>query len=489
MAQNRSGRDAASLARNFEEVVPPLTPGEAIVEANRCLFCYDAPCTRACPTHIDVPSFIRKIATGNLRGSARVIMESNPLGPTCARVCPVEALCEGGCVYNADGQTPIRIGRLQRHATDWLVASGETTFTRGAANGKSAALVGAGPASLACAVRLLEWGYDVTIYEAQPKGGGLDTYGIVSFRLPVQVSLAEVELVERLGAKFEYGVRVGKDVTKDELLKKHDALFVGVGLGIPPRLNVPGEDLPGVRDALPFIEETKTKDLASIPIGRNVLVIGAGNTAVDAATAARRLGAETVTMVYRRSEAEMTCYAFEYEFAKQDGIGFQFLTSPKRITGGGKVEGLECVRTELGEPDAKGRRRPVEVAGSEFTIPCDMVIKAIGQGPVMDLFRHLDVTLRNGDRIQIDPETGVTSDPRIFAAGDCVDGRDDATVVAVVAMALRTAAGLDKSLGSPRADATAADDRRPVHVLPALRNEVLATKGGAPERPAPGRSM
>ncbi len=487
MSESRSGLDAEHLARNFLEVVPPLRPVEAVVEANRCLFCYDAPCTRACPTHIDVPSFIRKIATGNLRGSARVIMESNPLGPTCARVCPVEALCEGGCVYHGDGQPPIQIGRLQRHATDWLIASGETTFRAGPANGMSVGLVGSGPASLAAAVRLREWGYDVTLYEAQKKGGGLDTYGIVSFRLPVDVSLAEVDLVERLGARFEYGVRVGKDITKDELLKRHDALFVAVGLGVPPRLNVPGEDLPGVLDALPFIEETKTKDPATIRVGRNVLVIGAGNTAVDAATAARRLGAETVTMVYRRTEAEMTCYAFEYEFAKQDGIRFQFLTSPRRIVGEGAVEGLECVRTRLGDPDDKGRRRPMEVEGSVFTIPCDMVIKSIGQGPAMDLFAHLGVTLRGGDRIHADLKTGATSDPRIFAAGDCVDGRDDATVVAVVAMGLRAAAGLDASLGSPRGGAPAVDAVQPVHVLPDLREEIMSLPGGAPEgRPAPG---
>jgi glutamate synthase (NADPH/NADH) small chain len=317
-------------------------------------------------------------------------------------------------------------------------------------NGKSVACIGSGPSSLAAAVRLSEWGYAVTLYEAKPQGGGLDTYGIVSFRLPVEISLGEVGLVERMGASFRYNTRVGADITLDELLKRHDAIFVGVGLGQPASPGLPGEDLPGVHDTLPFIEETKSRPLDTLSVGRHVLVIGAGNSAIDAATAAGRLGAESVTIVYRRSAEEIPCYGFEFEFAKQEGVRFQWLTAPKRIVGSGKVEGLECVRTRLGEPDAKGRRRPEEVPSSTFTIPADMVIKAVGQGPDSSFLSHLGLHLKGPDRLAADPETGATSHPRDFAGGDIVDGRDDAMVVAVVAMGLRAAAGLDKSLGSPR---------------------------------------
>jgi dihydropyrimidine dehydrogenase (NAD+) subunit PreT len=436
------------LGKNFDEVIPPYSEQEAMTEAGRCLFCYDAPCIRACPTHIDIPSFIKKIATSNLRGSARVILASNPLGLTCARVCPVEQLCEGDCVLGAHHK-PIAIGRLQRHATDWLAGSSESPFTPGAPIGMKVAIVGTGPAGLACAITLRQLGYEVTCYEAKPQPGGLDTFGIVSFREPVAIALAEAKFAEQAGVKFVLGTRVGKDVPVETLLTDHDALFIGAGLGQVPQLGIEGEELPEVLDALEFIERTKVDRLDTIPIGRRVAVIGAGNTAIDAATASKRLGAEEVSIVYRRSLAEMPAYAFEYDFAKMDGVIFRWLTAPVRIVGeDGHVTGLECVRMKLGAPGPDGRARPEPIAGSNFTLPLDMVIKAVGQEGRFEWLAPLGLKAKNG-RFVI-AQDGSTSHPKVFAAGDCAgEGGAEATVVAVVEAGKRAAFGIDASLDGP----------------------------------------
>lgn len=418
------------LRKNFSEVVPALRPKDAIDEANRCLYCYDAPCIKACPTGINIPSFIQKIATGNLLGSARTIMEANPVGASCARVCPTEELCEGACVLN-HASKPIMIGLLQRHATDWAIQSNATLFKPAEElKGYRVAIVGGGPAGLSAARELARLGYQVTIYEAKEKAGGLNTYGIVSFRLPQEISLWEVEQVESLGVTIHYNTKIGVDIQPSELLAQYDSVLLAVGMGAVPQLGIEGEELEGVMDAINLVEETKTKALTDQMIGKKVVVIGAGNTAIDAATCSKRLGAELVQILYRRTRQEMTAYEFEYEFAKQDGVEFRWLVAPTRIIGKeGKVTGIELIRMELGEPDEKGKRKPLPIPGSEFQIEVDYVVKAIGQKrhlPIIDAFE----LQHNGGVVNVDDHFQTSRDG-VYAAGDFVfgGGKTDAMVV------------------------------------------------------------
>ncbi|MBX9569306.1 MAG: NAD(P)-dependent oxidoreductase [Candidatus Obscuribacterales bacterium] len=424
-----------TLEERFQEYHPPLSDREAVLEANRCLYCHDAPCMVACPTHIDIPTFIRKIATENPKGSARTILEANLLGATCSRVCPVQELCEGACVMEHDHK-PIMIGRLQRYAMDYAQQKNIKFFHQGKPNGYKVAVIGSGPAGLSCAGELAKLGFDVTCYEKNKMAGGLDTYGIVVFREPVEVSLAEVKMVEELGVKMKTGVTVGKDITFKEIVDSNDAVFVGVGLGSVPPMGIPGEDFEGVVDGLDFIAETKTEKLDTIKFGNRICVIGAGNTGIDCATIARRLGSERVTIVYRRSEAEMPAYHFEYLFALGEGVSFMFLTQPVEVVGAnGKVEGLKCMRMDLGEPDQSGRRVAVPNPGSEFVIPCDMIITAIGQkkqSDVMNALNEFGVKATHNGYISVDPETNRTDNPKIFAGGDCIRSKGEASTVAAV---------------------------------------------------------
>jgi glutamate synthase (NADPH/NADH) small chain len=433
----------SDIAARFAEIHPAFDPQAALVEANRCLYCFDAPCTAACPTHIDVPRFIKKIATGNLRGSALTILEANILGASCSRVCPVEVLCEGACVMHRYNQQPIEIGRLQRHAMDFFYGSGAKLPWKPASDRLAkVACIGAGPASLACAAELRRHGYGVTIFESRPLAGGLNTYGVAEYKLRPADSLREVELVKSLGVEFRFGVTVGDKITAEDLEREYQAIFLAIGLGPTEPLNLPGEDLAGVVDALRFIADYKTAQ--TILVGRKVTVIGGGNTAIDAANAAKRLGAEEVTMVYRRSEREMPAFLFEYEHSKLEGVQFCFQAQPVAIrpssSDPGRVGALECVRVELGAPDASGRRKPQPIPDSKVWIECDMVIPAVGQSRFLEFLRRCrGVEVRDGT-VVVDPTTGRTSNPRYYAGGDCVNGGRE--VVDAVAEGKRAGAGI-----------------------------------------------
>ena len=434
MGMIHDGMIAEKLKANFMEMEPALTKYEAVEEANRCLYCYDAACTKACPTSIDIPKFIKKIASGNMKGSARTILQSNPLGASCARVCPTEELCEGACVLNHQSK-PIDIGRLQRYATDWAMASSVPLFKKGVPQQKKIAIVGSGPAGLAAARELACFGYEVTIYEAQEKAGGLGRYGIVAFRLPNDVVEWEVEQVEKLGVKIYTGTTVGKDVAVADLMNDYDAVVLAIGMGDVPDLRVKGEELEGVHDAIEFVKQTKLGHIDTSLVGKRVAVIGAGNTAIDGATSAARLGASNVKILYRRTEAEMTAYEFEYEFAKQEGVQFDWLTAPVRIIGddNGKVVGIECVKMELSEPGEDGRQKPMPVAGSEHVIEVDVVIKAIGQTRYTELIEAFELDHLWGV-VTVNEETMQTSNPKVFAVGDVIfgNGQGEAMVVTAV---------------------------------------------------------
>ncbi len=436
---------AEEYERNFSEIHPPLTPNQALAEANRCLYCFDSPCTKACPTHIDIPAFIKKIGTGNLKGSAKTILESNWIALTCAKACPVNVLCEGACVYTSRGEKAIEIGRLQRYTIDWYFEHGSPKlFSAQPGNGRSVGIIGAGPAGLACAAELALLGYDVTIYEAKPIAGGLDTWGIAPYKTSYADSLKEVNLVKSLGVTIRTGVVIGKDISISELERRHHAIFLGVGLGRSVPLDVPGEELGGVVDALDFIAKVTRREWTKVDVGRRVAVVGGGNTAIDAVTEAKRLGAEEVMVIYRRTAREMPAYAFEYELAKSDGVQFHFLTAPVRVHGTNRVEAIECIRMKLGEPDVKGRPTPHPIPGSEFRIPVDMVITAIGQRPNEGIIGNLKgVEVRSG-KITVNPEIMQTANPKYFAGGDCINGGKE--VVNASADGKRAAHGIDQYL-------------------------------------------
>jgi glutamate synthase (NADPH/NADH) small chain len=388
--------------------------------------CYDAPCTQACPTHIDIPKFIKKLSTRNLRGSARTILESNLLGATCARVCPVQELCEGACVLGGEHK-PIAIGRLQRYAMDYAYGNGAPLFQPGTDTGKKIVIIGAGPAGLSCAGELAKHGHRVTLFEKRDLAGGLSTYGIIVLREPVEVALGEVQMLKKLGIKIETGKELGVNLDLADVQASFDAVFLSVGLGMTNALGIAGEE--HILDGLKYIEQSKLEP-DNLVVGQNVVVIGAGNTAIDCATIAKRIGAKHVTMVYRRSEKEMTAYAHEYEFIKREGVGFSFLTQPVNVhVENGAVRSLECVRMKLGAPDASGRPSPEPVFGSEFRLPADQIVKATGQEkPQLASLLKLKT---NKGFIEVS-DTFETSLAGVYAGGDCIRARGAASTVMAV---------------------------------------------------------
>ena len=408
---------------NFADIHPPFENlTAALVEANRCIYCYDAPCMKSCPTSINVPKFIKQIANENIKGSAHTIFSSNIMGGGCSKVCPVEKLCEGACVYNLMDEEPIQIARLQRYSTDKAIENKWPLFTRKPSNGKRVAVIGAGPAGLSCAHTLSREGIDVTIYEKEAKGGGLMTYGIAAYKVTPEYCEDEVNYILSLGGiEIKYNQELGKNVFLTELQNQYDAVYIGIGVGLARQLSIPGETLDGVVDAISFIYDIRSKGYDQVKVGEKVAVIGMGMTAIDAATQAKRLGAKEVTMLYRRTQEEMPCTEVELNIAKLDGCRIVWLAAPKHVIGDehGKVKQIVCSTMVLGEPDASGRRSPVDT-GETITLDVDMIIKAAGQMPFESLISETNLANQYG-KITI-TENGVTSVDGIFAGGDCVNG-------------------------------------------------------------------
>jgi glutamate synthase (NADPH/NADH) small chain len=422
----RAGRlSAADIERNYADLHPPFNPHQAAVEAARCLFCHDAPCTEACPTGIDIPGFIRKISTGNTRGAAVTILSENIMGATCATVCPVEELCEEVCVRNTAEDQPVRIGRLQRFATDDLLARGAQPFERQAYSGKRIAVVGAGPAGLSCAHRLAMAGHAVTVFEARDKSGGLNEYGIAAYKMPQERAAREVGFILGIGGiEVRNNVRLGRDVRLADLRQEYDAVFLGLGHNGVNRLRLAAEDAAGVHNAVDYIARIRQEDLAALPVGRRVVVVGGGNTAIDIAVQIKKLGAEYVTLVYRRGPVQMSATAYEQEVAQTNGVLIKTWARPSTLEA--DDEGITAVTFEYTRDNGEGG---AEGTGEFFTLEADQVFKAIGQGFDPAALETEDLPAIEDGRIRVDAERR-TSLPDVWAGGDCVAGRD-LTVVAV----------------------------------------------------------
>jgi len=418
------------LETRLADSKPVYSSGDAVAEANRCLFCHDAPCTQACPTGIDVPGFIRKISTDNVKGSARTILSANLLGYSCARVCPVEVLCVGACVYNAwHRDPPIAIGRLQRYAVETVLTGGgaATLLAKASPTGRKVACVGGGPASLACAGYLALEGVSVTLFERRSLPGGLNTTGVAPYKMHVEGALREVEFIRSLGVEIRTGVEVGRDVKAADLLRDFDAVFVGIGLGADARLGIPGEDGPGVVGATAWIEQLKLAPGAAAPAARHALVIGGGNTAIDVARELAKLGLPSVTMVYRRAATDMTGYAHEMSLARKEGVQLVEEATPTAFVrdGGGALKSLTL---------ADGRE-----------LPCDLVVLAVGQVRLTGIAKQFPgVELDAKGFVVVDEATGRTGNAKVFAGGDALGGE---LVVTAAQEAKRAARAIAAAIG------------------------------------------
>lgn len=440
--------------KNFDEVALGYTPEMAMEEAQRCLHCKNKPCVGGCPVNVPIPEFIEKVAAGDFEAAYQVITRENALPAICGRVCPQEDQCEGRCVRGIKGE-PVGIGRMERFVADYHMAKGDTTIPEIEKNGIKVAVIGCGPSGITCAGELARKGYDVTVFEALHKPGGVLSYGIPEFRLPKALVAKEIENVEKLGVDIETNVIVGKSITIDDLMSDgYKAVFIGSGAGLPKFLNIPGENLLGVYSANEFLTRVNLMKAFKFPetptpvkIGKKVAVVGAGNVAMDAARTAKRLGAEEVYIVYRRSEEECPARLEEVHHAKEEGIIFKFLNNPCKILGdeNGYVTGMEVVKQELGEPDASGRRRPIPIEGSNYVMDVDSVIISVGTSPnplLRTTTPGLDTQKWGG--IIVDEATMETSKEYVYAGGDAVTGA--ATVILAMGAGKTAAAAIDEKI-------------------------------------------
>ena len=448
-------QDPIERASNFQEVALGYTKEIALDEAARCLNCKNHPCTQGCPVQISIPEFIKKVAEEDFEGAYEVISRDSSLPAVCGRVCPQENQCEKYCVRGIKGE-PVGIGRLERFVADWHNANAKEAPVKPASNGHKVAVIGSGPSGLTCAGDLAKKGYEVTVFEALHTAGGVLVYGIPEFRLPKSIVQKEVDGLKALGVKVETNTVIGKTVSVDELMSDEfgfEAVFIGSGAGLPSFMNIPGENLKGVYSANEFLTRINLmkayREGADTPIkhSKAVAVVGGGNVAMDAARCAKRLGAEHVYIVYRRSEAELPARREEVEHAKEEGIEFKLLNNPVEILGGEDrfVNGIKCIRMELGEPDASGRRRPVEVPGSEFVLDVDCVIMAIGTSPnplIKNTTAGLETNKKGG--IVAEEATGKTSKDMVYAGGDAVTGA--ATVILAMGAGKTAAKAIDEAL-------------------------------------------